>query len=80
MMAQIIPMNERMISEELIGKDVEGSCCGPLQGIIRHLSEGAEESRKDLGQDSWSLGAGLIQGTPDYAVRVLTFGLTSFLI
>jgi hypothetical protein len=32
-----------MISEELIGKDVEKSCRGLLWGIILYLPEGTEE-------------------------------------
>jgi hypothetical protein len=55
-----------------IGKNAEGSCCGLMQGNIRHSLGEIEENYGKFSEDTRSLGRDLNSEPPEYEVGVFT--------
>jgi hypothetical protein len=58
-------INDRMISEKLIEKCVEGRCHGIIEGTARHL-RGLSKITKHPSKDSLFSGRDLNPGPPEY--------------
>jgi hypothetical protein len=82
-----IASNDWNVSEWLIGKDMEGSGCGPIWGSIRHLPGRTEVNTEHVSQDNRSQGseppeAGALSARRQRSVwrGGRTFGIKSYII